>query len=190
MGKQSKLGFKPKKEESKTKKPARNPWSDNEDEISGSEDDDEDVAPRQKSSSRAAASKTSKYQMDESSDSDFVKDNRGRSQLDTSESEPETVSKMNNQRGKSAKMEADDGSPEVLDIESDSDKGTRDQDEFDVSDSDDGGLAKKVTSQGKKPPPKKLAKSSDLFSTMIAGGGGAKSKPGPVKKLPVPKKAR
>ena len=96
---------------------------------------------------------------------------------------------MNKQRGKSAKIESDDGSPEVLDIESDSDKGTKDQDEFDVSDSGDGGLAKKVTSQGKKPPPKKLAKSSDLFSTMMAGGGGAKSKPGPVKKLPVPKKA-
>merc|ERR1712025_982865 len=176
--KQSKLGFKPKKEESKPKKPARNPWSDDDDEISGSEDDDEDVGPRQKSSSRAAASKTTKYQMDESSDSDFVKDNRGRNQLDTSESEPETVSKTNKQRGKSSKIESDDGSPEVLDIESDSDPGTKGQDEFDVSDSDDGGLAKKVTSQGKKPPPKKLAKSSDLFSTMMAGGG-AKSKPGP-----------
>ena len=33
--KQSKLGFKPKKEESKPKKPARNPWSDDDDEISG-----------------------------------------------------------------------------------------------------------------------------------------------------------
>ena len=33
--KQSKLGFKPKKEESQPKKPSRNPWSDDEDEISG-----------------------------------------------------------------------------------------------------------------------------------------------------------
>ena len=132
----------------------------------------------------------SMFSQDESSDSDFVNDNRGRNALDTSESDFESAPKSK-KGGKPSKIESDDASPEVLDIDSDSDRGgAKDKDEFDVSDSDDGGLAKKVTSQGKKPPPKKLAKSSDLFSSMMAGGGGVASKPksGPAKKLPVPKK--
>merc|ERR1712098_908651 len=62
--KQSKLGFKPKE------KPKANPWSedDDDDEISGSDDVD-DVAPREKTSARAATKKPTKYQMDESGDS-------------------------------------------------------------------------------------------------------------------------
>ena len=103
-----------------------------------------------------------------------------------------------------ARIESDSSAaePEILAVESDSDKAADhgDKDEFDISDSDDGGssLAKKVAPAGKakKPPPKKLTKSSDLFTDMMAaGGGGAKKPPGPktaaapAKKLPVPKKA-
>ena len=96
-----------------------------------------------------------------------------------------------------ARIESDSSAaePEILAVESDSDKAADrgDKDEFDISDSDDCGssLAKKVApaGKGKKPPPKKLTKSSDLFTDMMAGGGGAKKPPGPAKKLPVPKKA-
>jgi len=99
--------------------------------------------------------------------------------IETSESEAEVQPKKSSKKNEPT---------EVLDLESDSEK--ENKDEFDVSDSDDGGLAKKVVTQAKKPPPKKLTKSSDLFSDMMAAGGGAsKSKPGPAsKKLPVPKK--
>ena len=60
--------------------------------------------------------------------------------LDTSESDGDFNPK---QAKKGGKME--DDSPEVLDVGSDSDGGAKeDKDEFDVSDSDDGGLASKV----------------------------------------------
>ena len=99
--------------------------------------------------------------------------------IETSESEAEVQPKKSSKKNEPQ---------EVLDLETDSEK--ENKDEFDVSDSDDGGLAKKVVTQAKKPPPKKLTKSSDLFSDMMAAGGGAvKSKAGPAsKKLPVPKK--
>jgi len=177
--KQSKLGFKPKE------KPKANPWSedDDDDEISGSDDVD-DVAPREKTSARAATKKPTKYQMDESGDSgsDMFDEQPKKSRagvIETSESEAEVQPKKSSKKNEPT---------EVLDLESDSEK--ENKDEFDVSDSDDGGLAKKVVTQAKKPPPKKLTKSSDLFSDMMAAGGGAsKSKPGPAsKKLPVPKK--
>ena len=95
--------------------------------------------------------------------------------IETSESEAEVQPKKSSKKNEPL---------EVLDLETDSEK--ENKDEFDVSDSDDGGLAKKVGTQAKK-----LTKSSDLFSDMMAAGGGGavKSKPGPAsKKLPVPKK--
>merc|ERR1712198_352449 len=179
--KQSKLAFKTKE------KPKVNPCSEDEDddEISGSDDAD-DVAPREKTSSRAATKKPTKYQLDDSGDSgsddDMFDDKPKKSRAgmgETSESEAEVQPKKSSKKNEPK---------EVLDLETDSEK--ENKDEFDVSDSDDGGLAKKVVTQAKKPPPKKLTKSSDLFSDMMAAGGGAvKSKAGPApKKLPVPKK--
>ena len=58
------------------------------------------------------------------------------------------------------------------------------RDEFDISDSDDGGLANKVgaTSKGatkKKAPPRKLTKTSHLFPTVSKAA--AKKVPGPKK---------
>merc|ERR1719300_1479094 len=155
--KQSKLAFKTKE------KPKVNPWS----------EDEDDVAPREKTSSRAATKKPTKFQLDDSggsgSDDDMFDDKPKKSRagmIETSESEAEVQPKKSSKKNEPQ---------EVLDLE---------------TDSDDGGLAKKVVTQAKKPPPKKLTKSSDLFSDMVAAGGGAvKSKPGPAsKKLPVPKK--
>merc|ERR1712029_1300387 len=141
------------------------------DEISGSDDVD-DVAPREKTSSRAATKKPTKYQLDDSggsgSDDDMFDDKPMKSRagmIETSESEAEVQPKKSSKKNEPQ---------EVLDLE---------------TDSDDGGLAKKVVTQAKKPPPKKLTKSSDLFSDMMAAGGAVKSKAGPAsKKLPVPKK--
>merc|ERR1719300_694775 len=170
--KQSKLAFKTKE------KPKVNPWREDEDddEISGSDDAD-DVAPREKTSSRAATKKPTKYQLDDSGDSgsddDMFDDKPKKSRagmIKTSESEAEVQPKKSSKKNEPL---------EVLDLETDSEK--ENKDEFDVSDSDDGGLAKKVVTQAKKPPPKKLTKSSDLFSDMMAAGGGAvKSKAGPA----------
>merc|ERR1712112_491489 len=91
--KQSKLGFKPKE------KPKANPWSedDDDDEISGSDDVD-DVAPREKTSARAATKKPTKYLMDESGDSgsDMFDDQPKKSRsgvIETSESEAEVQPK-------------------------------------------------------------------------------------------------
>ena len=60
--------------------------------------------------------------------------------------------------------EEDDEELEIIEPEAQQKK---ERDEFDISDSDDGGLANKVgaTSKAlkKKPPPKKLTKMSDLF---------------------------
>ena len=70
--------------------------------------------------------------------------------------------------------EGEDTAAQVMTVDdSDSNEGSKkpDKDEFDFSDSDDGGFARKVASHVKKPAPKKLAKKQDLFSDMMAGGG-------------------
>ena len=60
------------------------------------------------------------------------------------------------------------------------------RDEFDISDSDDGGLAKKVEATSKvtakkKAPPKKLAKMTDLFPAAAPAKAADKKVPGPSK---------
>ena len=77
-------------------------------------------------------------------------------------------------------------SMEVLKLNSDSDGFEMEKDEFDVSDSDEGGFVRKVASAVKKPPPKKLGKQQDLFSGVKSGGG--QSSKNASKKLPAPKK--
>ena len=91
--------------------------------------------------------------------------------------------------------EGEDAAAQVMTVDdSDSDVGSKkpDKDEFDISDSDDGGFARKVASHVKKPAPKKLAKKQDLFSGMMAGGGEQSKKvavkKSAAKKLPAPKK--
>merc|ERR1712098_715626 len=73
---------------------------------------------------------------------------------------------------------------EVLD--SDSDGFETKKDEFDVSDSDEGGFARKVASAVKKPPPKKLGKQQDIFADVKAVKG--QPSKNALKKLPAPKK--
>merc|ERR1711915_557883 len=142
--KQSKLTFKPKKSEASDKK--ENPWSDSDEseDLSGSDKEGSTVpvAPREKTDGRrAVASKAVKYNMDNSATEDEI--------LAIEDSDSETqVSKRTVPRNK------------VLDSSSDS--------KFDVSDSDDGGLSKK------------LAKKFD------DAGKSAVPKP---KQLPVPKKS-
>jgi len=162
--KQAKLNFKPKKE-----KPARNPWSDEDDEDieDGGSDQEEEIAPREKASSRAVTKKPAKYQLDESSDSDFL--------------DAKPVKKGKERVLDSSRSDADE--PEIQEVSS------GDKDEFDISSGDEG-LAKKIASKEKpkKAPPKKLTKTSDL---MMGGSGAAKAPPGPkgpARKLPVPKK--
>merc|ERR1712198_666576 len=98
--KQSKLAFKTKE------KPKVNPWSEDEDddEISGSDDAD-DVAPREKTSSRAATKKPTKYLLDDSGDSgsddDMFDDKPKKSRagmIETSESEAEVQPKKSSKK--------------------------------------------------------------------------------------------
>merc|ERR1719154_164993 len=207
--KQAKLNFKPKKEVPEAKK--GNPWSDSDgsEDLSGSDIDGEgEVAPRERAAGRrAATTKPTKYALDESeSDADLFVDT-AKNKLDSSSevevSKPKAAAKKN--QPKKAAIDSSEGEDEneILAVDSDSEDATA-KDEFDVSDSDDGGgFARKISthvSQVKKPPPKKLTKSSDLFTDMMAAGGEAKKvagkkvaskKPSAAtasKKLPAPSK--
>jgi len=208
--KQAKLNFKPKKEVSETKK--GNPWSDSDgsEDLSGSDiDGDVEVAPRERvGGRRAATSKPAKYNQDESesaeSGDDMFEDQANKNSLDSSGSDLDTapIKKIVAVKPKKTKKavvdssEGEEAAAEIMTVDSDSDVGSKGpaKDEFDISDSDDGGgFARKVASavSVKKPPPKKLTKKQDLFTDMMAGGGEAKkpaAKKAAVKKLPAPKK--
>merc|ERR1712142_348091 len=152
---QSKLDFKPKKEVTKGSK--GNPWSDSDgsEDLSGSDIDDAPVAPRVRAAGtkRAVASKQANYQLDGSASSD------GEILKNSSESDIQEVSDkkkvLSNKSGKS--MEARKSN-------SDSDGFEMKKDEFDVSDSDEGGFARKVASPAKKPKigKKVISDSSDF----------------------------
>eukprot|EP00092_Neocalanus_flemingeri_P029323 GFUD01031835.1.p1 GENE.GFUD01031835.1~~GFUD01031835.1.p1 ORF type:complete len:361 (+),score=131.37 GFUD01031835.1:1425-2507(+) len=169
--KQSKIDFKPKKEVPESKK--GNPWSDSD----GSEES-EDLSGSDIDGAVVDSDQGMKNRMDYSSGSE----------MDTA-----PVKKIGSTRPSTVKKQ-------VLDS-SEGEDAAGDKDEFDISDSSDGGgFARKVAAQTKKPPPKKLNKDSDLFSGMMAGGGepkktaakkAAAKKPtaaGGAKKLPAPSK--
>ena len=116
------------------------------------------------------------------SDSDIF-DEVAKNKLDSSSEVDEVpitkVAANKNTKPKKAVIESSDGEDGNADIRIDSDSEdaidiVATKDDFDVSDSDDGGFARKikaqVKSQVKKPPPKKLTKSSDLFTNMMAAG--------------------
>merc|ERR1712013_655061 len=179
--KQTKLSFKPKKEE-KTKAATKgNPWSDSDasEDLSGSDIDDAPAVPRERPAGtrRAATTKQANYQLDES-DSDEI-ENIDKFDSDEEKEVPAT---------KEAKPRNETKSIDALkkNTESDAEGGTKD-DSFDISDSDDNDFARKVASAVKKPPPKKLAKRDDLFKEMMAGGGQPSKKA--AKKVPSLKKA-
>ena len=86
----------------------------------------------------------------------------------------------------SRKVSPSKGSQQKRDVVNEGSSGGN-KDEFDISDSDDGGFARKVVSAVKKPAPKKLAKKEDLFAGMMARGGDQPKKAA-AKKLPAPKK--
>jgi len=171
--KQSKLDFKPKKEAAPLKK--GNPWSDSDgsEDLSGSDVDDvAPVAPRERASGprRTTTTKAATYKLDESDDDlSIVHDSSG-SDLDPA----------------SRKVSPSKGSQQKRDVVNEGSSGGN-KDEFDISDSDDGGFARKVVSAVKKPAPKKLAKKEDLFAGMMARGGDQPKKAA-AKKLPAPKK--
>ena len=115
------------------------------------------------------------------SDSDIF-DEVAKNKLDSSSEVDEVpITKVvanKNTKPKKAVIESDgeDGNADII-IDSDSEDAidiVATKDDFDVSDSDDGGFAWKikaqVKSQVKKPPPKKLTTSSDLFTNMMAAG--------------------
>ena len=85
--------------------------------------------------------------------------------------------------------QGDDDEDDLEIIETDSGK-KEEQDEFDISDSDEGGLAKKIGNASKKPAkkPKKLTKMTDLFPSTSAGASKAKKPPGPTKTSQAAKK--
>merc|ERR1712142_430663 len=174
---QSKLDFKPKKEVSKGSK--GNPWSDSDgsEDLSGSDIDDAPVAPRVRAAGtkRAVASKQANYQLDGSASSD------GEILKNSSESDiqevPDKKKVLSNMSGKSMEARKSD---------SDSDGFEMKEDDFDVSDSDEGGFARKVASAVKKPPPKKLGKQQDTFADAKAVRG--QPSKNASKKLPAPKK--
>ena len=106
----------------------------------------------------------------------MFEDQANKNGLDSSGSELDTapVKKVVASKPKKAKTavvessEGEDAAAEIMTVDSDSEVGSKvpARDEFDISDSDDGGgFARKVASavKVKKPPAKKLAKKQDLF---------------------------